>query len=145
MRRCQYDQNTLKFDQKHHFYATILARRRQTLKSGEPRSPDPGVSTGKATHPSFFRIFPFSHFRHLGVVGGHQIPWLHPDNKFSGPGQVKFNILKILLVIKIEKIFYFNNSNNSRIVIMNIYFSIDLGKIFSKFGHTDLKRFFIEI
>ena len=46
MRRCQYDQNTLKFDQKHHFYATILARRRQTLKSGEPRSPDPGVYTG---------------------------------------------------------------------------------------------------
>ena len=49
----QNDQNTLKFGQKQHFYATILARRRQngprrhqTLKSGEPRSPDPGVSTG---------------------------------------------------------------------------------------------------
>ena len=42
-----------KFGQKHHFFATILARRRQngprlrqTLKAGEPRSPDPGVSTG---------------------------------------------------------------------------------------------------
>ena len=53
LRRRQNDQNTLKFDQKHHFYATILARRRQigprrrqTLKYEEPRSPDPGVSTG---------------------------------------------------------------------------------------------------
>ena len=53
LRRRQSDQNTPNFGQKHHFYATILARRcqngprrRQTLKSGEPRSPDPGVSTG---------------------------------------------------------------------------------------------------
>ena len=53
LRRRQNDQNTLKYDQKHHFYATILARRRQigprrrqTLKYEEPRSPDPGVSTG---------------------------------------------------------------------------------------------------
>ena len=42
----QDDQNTLKFNQKHNFYATILARQHQTLKSGEPKSPDPGVSTG---------------------------------------------------------------------------------------------------
>ena len=47
------NKNTLKYDQKHHFYATILARRRQigprrrqTLKSEELQSPDPGVSTG---------------------------------------------------------------------------------------------------
>ena len=46
LRRRQNDHSTLKFDQKHHVYATILARRRQTLKSGELRSPDPGVSTG---------------------------------------------------------------------------------------------------
>ena len=46
LRRHQNDQNTLKFSQKHHFYATNLARRhqngqrrRQTLKSGEPKSP----------------------------------------------------------------------------------------------------------
>ena len=37
------------------------------------------------------------------VVGGHQIPWLHPDNKFSGPGQVKFNILKIPISHKNRK------------------------------------------
>ena len=44
---------TLEFGQKHHFHATILARRRQngprqcqTLKYGELRSPDPGVATG---------------------------------------------------------------------------------------------------
>ena len=59
LRRRQNDQNTLKFGQKHHFYATILARRRQngprrrqTLKSGEPRSPDPGVSTGMSPNPT---------------------------------------------------------------------------------------------
>ena len=53
LRRHQNDQNTLKFGQKQQFYATILARRhqnglrrRQTLKSVEPRSPDPGISTG---------------------------------------------------------------------------------------------------
>ena len=53
LRRRQNDQNTLEFGQKHHFYATILARRRQngprrrqTLQSGELRSQDPGVSTG---------------------------------------------------------------------------------------------------
>ena len=57
LRRRQNDQNTLKFGQKHHFYATILARRRQngprrrqTLKSGEPTSPDPGVSTGMGSN-----------------------------------------------------------------------------------------------
>ena len=53
LRRRQNVQNTLEFGQKHHFYATIFARRRQnaprrrqTLKSGELRSPVPGVSTG---------------------------------------------------------------------------------------------------
>ena len=53
LRQRQIDLNTLKVGQKHHFYTTVLARRRQngpgrreTLKSGEPRSPEPGVSTG---------------------------------------------------------------------------------------------------
>ena len=47
LRRHQNDQSTLKFGQKHHLYAIIVARRhqndprrRQTLNSGEPRSPD---------------------------------------------------------------------------------------------------------
>ena len=65
LRRRQNDQNTLKIYQTHHFYATILARRRQTLKSWEPRSPDPGVCTGTyvknypliVLSPDFFRIF----------------------------------------------------------------------------------------
>ena len=45
LRRCHNDQNTLKFGQKHHFYAKILTRlcqngprRHQTLKFWEPRS-----------------------------------------------------------------------------------------------------------
>ena len=53
------DQNTPKFHQKLHFYATIFGRRRQkgprrrqTLKYEEPRSSDPGVSTGMFPSPS---------------------------------------------------------------------------------------------
>ena len=68
LRRRQNDQkNTLKFGQKHHFYATILARgrqngpkRRQTLKSGEPRSPDPGFSTGMCGGPKCCQTSPRS-------------------------------------------------------------------------------------
>ena len=52
LRRRQDDQNTLKFDQKQHFYATILARRRQigprrpqTLKAGLVINLPPSLSS----------------------------------------------------------------------------------------------------
>ena len=51
-RRCQNDQNTLKFGQKYHFYATILARRHQNgPRRRQMTSPDPGVSTGMQRRP----------------------------------------------------------------------------------------------
>ena len=49
-----FDQRESSSGKQRSYQTTILARRRQTLKSGEPRSLDPGVSTGMP-HTPFFR------------------------------------------------------------------------------------------
>ena len=64
-------QNTLKFGQKHHFYATILARRRQ---NGLRRSQDPDVSIG----------MPLKHVLMVSLKLAPHLPWIE-RGKFRDP------------------------------------------------------------
>ena len=103
LRRCHNDQNTLRIGQKHHFYATILARRcqngprrRQTLKSGEPRSPDPGVSTGMldAHRPQIGSRRSLATNRRRS--GGYTVDIHRRDSWFSSPAVNRRQAVRVL-------------------------------------------------